>query len=114
MFSKQLCIVNIRCYKIEQLKLHRSLLDVKGGGGQKQPSEQPSFQHLTVTLKCNILFTKFKLKIRQTQQTHLKNVHKNIINILPISFLKLRGGGAKYNPVGSSICDQCYFDVKYD
>ena len=32
MFSKQsLCIVNIRCYKIE-LKLHGSLLDVKGGG----------------------------------------------------------------------------------
>ena len=39
-FSKQLCIVNIRCYKTEQLKLHRSLLGVKGGGGrQKQPSE---------------------------------------------------------------------------
>ena len=62
---------------------------------QKQPSEQPSFQHLTVTLKCNILFTKFKVKIRKTQQTDLKNVHKYIINILPISFLKLRGGGVK-------------------
>ena len=111
MFSKQLCIVNIRCYKIEQLKLHGSLLDMKGGGGQKQPS----FQHLTVTLKCNSFFTKFLLKIRQTQQTHLKNVHKN--NILPISFLKLRGGGgggAENNPVGSSISDQCYFNVKYD
>ena len=53
MFSKLLCIVNIRCYKVDQLKLHRSLiLGVKGGGGQKQPSPQ----HLTVTLKCNIFF----------------------------------------------------------
>ena len=38
-------------YKKEQLKLHQSLLGVKGGGGQKQPSawtiiEQPSLQHL--------------------------------------------------------------------
>ena len=37
----------------EQLKLHQSLLGVKGGG-QKQPSEQPSLQHLAVTLKINI------------------------------------------------------------
>ena len=34
----------LRCYKIEQLKLHRSLLGVKGGGGQKQSPEQPSLQ----------------------------------------------------------------------
>ena len=56
MFSKLLCIINISCYKKEQLKLHRPLLGVKGGGeGPKKPSEQPSLQHLTVTLKCNIL-----------------------------------------------------------
>ena len=51
MFSKLLCIVNISCYK--RKKMHQSLLGVKGGGA-KQPSEQPSLQHLTVTLKCNI------------------------------------------------------------
>ena len=33
------------------------------------------------------------LKVRQTQQTHLENVNENIINILPISFLKHWGGG---------------------
>ena len=39
----------------EQLKLHQSLLGVKGGGGgQNQPSEQPSLQHLAVSLKINI------------------------------------------------------------
>ena len=54
-FSKLLCIVNISCYKKEQLKLHRSLLGVKGGGGPKQPS----LQHLTVTLKCNIFGPNF-------------------------------------------------------
>ena len=97
MFSKLLCIVNIRCYKIEQLKLHRSLLGVKGGG-QKRPPEQPSPQHLTViTLKCNIFFYQIKLKARQTQQTHLENVYKNVINILPI-FFKTSGGGAKIIP----------------
>ena len=57
MFSKLLCIVNIiiSSYKKEQLKLHRSLLCVKGGGVQKQPSEEPSLQHLAVTVKINIL-----------------------------------------------------------
>ena len=30
-----------------------------GGGGQKQPPEQPSPQHLTVTLKCNIFLPNF-------------------------------------------------------
>ena len=39
---------------MEQLKLHRSLLGVKGGGGQKQPSEQPSLQYLAATLKIII------------------------------------------------------------
>ena len=43
-------------YDKEQLKLHQSLLGVKfGGGGQKQPYEQPSFQHLAVTLKNQYL-----------------------------------------------------------
>ena len=32
-FSKLPCIVNINSYKKEQLKLHRSLLGVRGGGG---------------------------------------------------------------------------------
>ena len=61
MFLKLLCFVNISCYKKDQLKLHRSLLGVKRGGGrgQKQPYEQPSLQHLTVTLKCNIFLPSF-------------------------------------------------------
>ena len=54
-------IVNISSYKKERLKLHRSLLGVKGGG-QKQPPEQPSLQHLTVTLKCNIVLPNFSSK----------------------------------------------------
>ena len=54
--SKLLYIVNISSYKKEQLKLHRSFLGVKGGGvGQKQPSEQPSLQHLAVTEKNETL-----------------------------------------------------------
>ena len=56
---KTTVIVNISCYKIVQLKLHRSLLSVKEMGGQKQPYEQPSLQHLTVTLKCNIFLPNF-------------------------------------------------------
>ena len=48
-FQKLLCIVNRSSYKEDQLKLHRSLiLGVKGGGGQKQPTEQPS-----PTFSCN-------------------------------------------------------------
>ena len=54
MFSKLRCIVNKSSYEKEQLKLHQSLLGVKGGGGQNQPSEQPSLQHLAVWLKINI------------------------------------------------------------
>ena len=54
MFSKLLCIVNKSSYEKEQLKLHQSLLGVKEGGGQNQSSEQPSLQHLGVTLKINI------------------------------------------------------------
>ena len=47
-FSKLLCIVNKSSYEKEQVKLPQSLLGVKGGGGQKQPSEQPCLQHLAV------------------------------------------------------------------
>ena len=106
MFSKLLCIVNLSCSKKEQLKWHRSLLGVKGGGA-KQPSEQPSLQHLTVTLKCNVL-DQILVKSTTNSTKLLKNVHKNIINILSIFFLKLLGGGGENNPVGSSICDHCY------
>ena len=51
MISKLLRLVNKSSYEKEELKLHQSLLGVKWGGGQKQPSEQPSLQHLAVTLK---------------------------------------------------------------
>ena len=46
-------IVNISSYKKEQLKLHRSFLDVKGGG-QELSSEQPSLQHLALTEKLKL------------------------------------------------------------
>ena len=51
-FSKLVGIVNKSSYEKEQLKLHQSLLCVKGGG-QNQPSEYPSLQHLAATLKIN-------------------------------------------------------------
>ena len=54
-------VVNKSSYEKEQLKLHQSLLGVKGGG-QKQPSEQPSLQHLAVTLKINICRPNFSEK----------------------------------------------------
>ena len=38
--------VNISSYKKKQLKSHRSLLDVKRGGAQKQPSEQPYLSNI--------------------------------------------------------------------
>ena len=42
-------------YKKEQLKLHQSLLGVKGGGGKNSPLNSPrSRQHLAVTLNINI------------------------------------------------------------
>ena len=42
-------------YKKEQLKLHQSLLGVKGGGGKNSPLNSPrSLQHLAVTLNINI------------------------------------------------------------
>ena len=51
---KTTCIVIKSSYEKEELKLHQSLLGVKGGGGAKQPSEQSSLQHLAVTQKINI------------------------------------------------------------
>ena len=76
MFSKLLCIVNKSSYEKEELKLHQSLLGVKGGVGQKQPSAQPCLQHLAVSLKMNICRPNFLLKVRQTQQILFENVHK--------------------------------------
>ena len=90
MFSKLLCIVNIsRCKK--QLKLHRSLLGVKGGGGW---SKQPSLQHLAVTIKIKFLGHIF-VRSTTSQQILFDNVDKNTIQILSIFFLKLGGGGRK-------------------
>ena len=59
----KLCFQNYRAslissYKKEQFKLHRSLLGVRGGGG-KQPSEQPSLQHLAVMVRINIFRPNF-------------------------------------------------------
>ena len=51
MFSKLLYIANISRYKKRQLKLHRSLLGVKGGGAKTAPS--PTL--IAVTVKINIL-----------------------------------------------------------
>ena len=95
MFSKLRCIVNKSSYEKEQLKLHQSLLGVKeGGGGQNQPSEQSSLQHLAVSLKINICRPNFSLN----------TVH----------FFSKPWGGAENNPVRSSVSDQCYFYAKYD
>ena len=87
-------IVNISSYEKEQLKLHRSLVGVKGGGGQKQPSEQPSLQYLAVTLKS--IFLGHILVESTTNSTNtLGKCTTNVINILSISFLKLWGMGRK-------------------
>ena len=85
-----------------------------GGGGvvQKPPSEQPSLQHLAVTVKIKFL-GQILVKSTTSQQILFENVHKNIIYILSISFLKLWGGG-EFNPVRSTISDQCYFYAKSD
>ena len=91
MFSKLLCIVNKSSYKNEELKLHQSLLGVKGGGGPKQPS----FQHLDDKLN------KYSSKM-----------YINIVHFL--SKLFFWRAGAENNPVRSSISDQCYFHAKYD
>ena len=41
-------------YKKEQLKLHQSLLGVKGGGKNSPLNSPRSLQHLAVTLNINI------------------------------------------------------------
>ena len=58
-FSKIPCIVNIRNYKKEQFKLHRSLLGVKGGGENQTSSEEPCLQHFAVMVKINISMPNF-------------------------------------------------------
>ena len=94
MFSKLRCIVNKSSYEKEQLKLHQSLLGVKGGGGQNQPSEQSSLQHLAVSLKINICRPNFSL--------------------YTVHFFSKPWGGGENNPVRSSVSDQCYLYAKYD
>ena len=96
MFSKLLCIVNIRCYKIEQLKVHQSLLGVKGGGGvggQKQPSEQPSPQHSTVMLKYNIFFYQILVKSAPNSTNTLGKCTYKYNKYIAHFFSKISGGG---------------------
>ena len=93
MFSKLLCIVNISCSKKEQLKSHRSLLGVKGGA---KTALSPKFN---CNAKMQYFFNQILVKGTTNSTKFLKNVHKNIINILSISFLKL-WGGAKIIPWG--------------
>ena len=112
-FSYKLCFQNYCTLLIEvdlkkeQLKLHRSLLGVKGGGTKNSPLTSTLPNIKTVTVKINILD-----KVRQTQQILLENVHKNIIKYCP--FVSKTLGGAEKNPVRSSISDRCYFYAKYD
>ena len=82
--SKLLYIVNRSSSKKEQLKLHRSLLGVKRGGGKNSPMNSPLSNIIAVTVKINILD-----KVPHTHQILLEDVHKNIVH----SFLKLWGGG---------------------
>ena len=51
---KTTVIVNKSFYEKEQLKLHQSLLGVKGGG-QNQPSEQPSLPTFSCIAKNQYL-----------------------------------------------------------
>ena len=80
MFSKLLSIVNKSSYEKEELKLHQSLLGVKGGG-----AKTALWTALSPTFSCNAkntliylgyLLAKFLLKVRQTQQILFENVHK--------------------------------------
>ena len=74
---KTTCIVNKSSYEKEQLKLHQSLLGVKGGGGQNQPSEQPSLQHLAV-FKFSLLAKVKKYNKTMTFYTNFyQNRHQN-------------------------------------
>ena len=54
-----------------------------------------------------------RVTVRQSQQirTIFKSVHKNIIDVLSISFLKILG--AKHNPVRSSSDQHLYFLVNF-
>ena len=97
MSSKLLCIVIISCYKKEQLKLHRSLLGVKGGGA-KQPSEQPSLQHLTVTPKCNIFGPNLVKSTTNSTNTLQKCTYKYNKYIIHFFSESLSGGWGKIIP----------------
>ena len=90
MFSKLLCIVNKSSYEKEHLKLHQLLLGVKGGGGN-QPSEQPSLQHLDVSLKINICRPNFNYKYDKLN----KYSSKMYINIVHLFSKPWGGGGGK-------------------
>ena len=75
MFSKLLCIVNISCYKKEQLKLHRSLLGVKGG------SKTALGTALSPTFNCNaklIFLDQISGKSTTDSTKLLENEHKSI------------------------------------
>ena len=95
MFLKLLYIVNINSYKKEKLKLHRSFLDVKGG---KQPCEQHSLQHLTVTVKINI-FMLISVESTTNSRNTLRKCTQKYNNYIVHFFSKtLVGGGAKIIP----------------
>ena len=57
-----------------------------------------------------------RVKVRQSQQikTMFESVHKNVIDVLSISFLKILG--AKHNPMRSSSNQYCivlYYEALY-
>ena len=85
MFSKLKYVVNISSSKKVQLKLHRSLLGVKGGGVKNSPLNSRLSNIIAVTVKINVL-GQILVKVRQTQQILLDNVHKNIIQYWPFLF----------------------------
>ena len=64
----------------------------KGGGEQNSPLNS------SLSIIIHIL-SQILVKVQHTQQMLFENVHKNIINILSISFRK-HGGGAKIIPCG--------------
>ena len=66
------CIANISCYKIEQLKLHRSLLGVKGGGAKIAFSP---------TFNCNAKMQYFLLNFSQKYDKLNKHTWKMYIQI---------------------------------
>ena len=66
-----MCIVNKSSYEKNNLNCI-NVLGVKGGGGQNQPSEQPSLQHLAVSLKINV----GQILVKSTTNPLFENVHK--------------------------------------